>query len=534
MINLIPKPLSESMQNGKCQITTKSTIGGAFVKSYNILSTMLKACLGSNLAVIEKGAFINFVKETNLDKEEYVLNINHAGIKIQASDEVGAFYAVQSLRQILELDTIGKVNTIVTDCVLIKDKPRFAYRGFMLDEARHFFGKEFVKQLLDMMSMLKFNIFHWHLTDDQGWRVEIKKYPLLTEKGSIRKNTQLNLVGYNSFNEKHDDVEYGRGKHYTQTDLKEIVAYATKLNINIVPEVDMPGHLVSAIACYPELSCFDEKVEVSTRWGVMDTICCCGKPIFYKFAKDIIDELVEIFPYKYFHIGGDEVPKTKWKKCPNCQAKIKELGLKDEEDLQGYFNNEILKYLNTKNRNIIGWNEILKATTLSPETVVQYWTGNSKLTGVSKWIEKGNQILLTYCPRCYFDHFYSMKDLRLTYAMDLDTLGLDPKFEKQVLGIEAPQWTEYVRDKEKFDFNTYPRLQALAEICWTAKENKNFEDFDNRLESFKKIMDKFNIGYAPREAYICKGFKGLIRKIYSHKNWVNEPYSEMYKYRGKR
>lgn len=466
-----------------------------------------------------------YTRTDDCGDEGYCLSVTEDGIKVFYSTEAGKFYADTTLTQLNEGGTLPVCE--------IEDRPRYAHRAFMLDEARHFFGKEVVKQTLDMMALVKLNVFHWHLTDDQGWRVEIKKYPLLTEKGSIRKSTQLNLIGYNQGKEPHDGVEYGRGKFYTQEDVKEIVAYAAERHINIIPEVDMPGHLMAVIANYPNISCFNEDVDVSDRWGVMDTIGCCGKDDVYNFAKDVIDELSELFPYEYFHIGGDEVPKTKWKKCPACQAKIKELGLRDEEELQAHFTNRILQYLKIKGKKLIGWDEILRAGTLSDETVAQWWEGRAATNGVEKWVKKGNKIVLSYGPYVYLDHFYSMKDLKKTYSLDPVKVGLGEEYADGVIGLEAPLWTEYVRDKGKFDFNAYPRMQALAEICWTDKANKDFADFDGRLQSFFRFLDAEGIAYAPREAYLCRGLKGLIRMIRCGGEWRKDPNSEYMKYRRK-
>lgn len=518
MINIIPAPLSVTELGGvyKCEGFCGK---GDFKNAADFLNKFTKSTKNNVL----------FIKDKTLAEEEYRICVKESGIEIIAATEKGAFYGVESLRQAAGLDynVSGQYSVPYME---IKDKPRFGYRGFMLDEARHFFGKEHVKNTLDMMALLKLNYFHWHLTDDQGWRIEIKKYPELTAKGTVRKNTQIGLKGYAAFKEKHDDKPYGEGLFYTQEDIKEIVAYAQALHIEIIPEIDMPGHLISAITCYPELSCFNEKIDVSNRWGVMDTIGCCGKPQIYEFTKNVIDEISELFPCRYFHIGGDEVPKNKWKVCPDCQKKIKELGLKNEEELQGYFNNEILDYLKKKGKSMIGWNEILRASVLSDDTIVQWWTGNHRLNGVYDWLKKGNKVVLTNHPYVYLDHFYSMKDLKKTYSLDLDTLGLPEEMEKSILGIEAPQWTEYIRDKQKFDFNTYPRMQALSEICWSAKENKDFASFEKRLESFMKILDSLNIGYAKREVYLCRGLKALPRLLRCHKEWQEDPNAEMLRY----
>ena len=534
MISIIPKPLKCKEKNGHFIITNGTTIGGAFSHAIDKLVGYVEKA-GVSLKKDNENSNISFVLDEKLSVEEYALNVTEDGIIILASSENGAFYASQTLRQILLLDTLSDVSEISVPCVDIIDKPRFSYRSFMLDVARHFYDKDVIKQYLDMMALHKLNTFHWHLTEDQGWRIEIKKYPLLTEKGAIRSNTQLKLLGYNKNKEEHDNVPYGEGLYFTQDDVREIVEYAKDLHINVVPEIDMPGHLVAAISCYPELSCEGKPIDVCNRWGVMKDIGCVGGDKLLPFIKDILDEVCELFPYEYFHIGGDEVPKDKWKKCPKCQAKIKELGLKNENELQGWFNNEVLEYLKTKGKKLIGWNEILEAgNVLSNETIVQWWIGNAKGRGVYDWMKKGNKIVMSPCNYIYCDHFYSMKDLKKTYSIDLDTMGLDASLEHNVLGIEAPMWTEYVRDVNKLQFNTYPRLQALAEINWTSKANKDFSDFEVRLASLNCILDKYDINYATKDAYLCDGFKGFIRKLKAGKEWLCDSYTEFEKYSRKK
>ena len=523
MISIIPKPLKVVEGEGVFNYTFSTKIGGDFDKAKSQLVGYFSKC-GIEATIVKDKGEINFVKVAGMDSEEYSLQVSDKEITIKASEEEGAFYAVQTLRQISLVDTQENIDKLEIACCVVEDKPRFKRRGFMLDVARHFSTMDTVKECLEMMALNKLNVFHWHLTDDQGWRVEIKKYPLLTEKGASRIGTQL--AGVNKMEEK----AYGEGLYYTQEQIKEIVSYAKDLHIEVLPEIDMPGHLVAAIHCYPELSCEGKQIDVSTHWGILDDIGCVGGDKLMPFVKDVIDELVELFPYGYFHIGGDEVPKKKWKSCPKCQAKIKELGLKNEEDLQGWFNNQILQYLKTKNKSMIGWNEILRATELSDETIIQWWIGPAKLNGVAKWLAKGNKVILTPEPYLYMDHCYDMKDLKKYYSVDLDTMGLNQKFESQVLGIEAPLWTEYVRCKEKLQFNIYPRMQALGEINWTAKENKNFADFERRLPSQMKIMEALNIRYATRDAYLVRGIKNWGRKSKAWLNWANNQNHEFEKY----
>lgn len=522
-INVIPKPEHVTFGVGTYKLLPNTVVSGVLLTAAQALLTYtpLPLTLGDAGAVV-------FHLDEALEEEAYRLVINEMGISVFASTQMGGFYAVQTIRQLGQFELLENPAEISFPCVTIEDKPRFGYRSFMLDEARHFFGKEYVKRTLDMMALVKLNTFHWHLTDDQGWRAEIKKHPLLTQVGSVRSSTQLNLAGT-----KTDKTEYGKGLFYTHAELREVVDYAKKLHITVVPEVDIPGHLIAAIACYPELSCFNEKIEVSTKWGVLDTIGCCGKEELYRFVKDVIDELTEVFDGPYFHIGGDEVPKKKWKQCPHCQAKIKELGLKDEDALQSYFNNEIEQYLKEKGKTTIAWNETGNFDALSGNAIVQWWHLGYAPAKVEEWLVKGNRLILSMTEYVYLDHLYSMKDLRKTYSLDYDVLSIPQKYEGQIVGIEAPLWVEYIRTEEKADFNTYPRMMALAEINWTTRKNKNFDDFEKRLATFTSILEKWHIGYAPREVYLLSGFKGFLRKNVSWKDWAQSGDIELTRYKKK-
>lgn len=515
MIRVIPKPNCIVEGNGVYHFNS-CLVKNEFEKNNKFINECLKEYS------IQNGDKENLVfsMDSSLDKEEYSLSVNENGVKIVASTEVGAFYGLQTLKQMLN-------DSLDLPYVDIKDKPRFSYRSFMMDEARHFFGMNVIKEMLDMMALLKLNRFHWHLTDDQGWRVEIKKYPLLTEKGTSRKSTTIAWKESTARTTPiRDGKEYGKGCFYTQEQLKEIVAYAKERYIEICPEIDMPGHLVAAIACYPELSCFNEQIDVSENWGIMDTIGCCGKEPLYTFVKDVIKELTEVFPAEYFHIGGDEVPKTKWKKCPDCQKKIKELGLKNEHELQGYFNNEIMEYLESFGKRTIAWNEILDADGVSDKTIVQFWVGNPKLNGVNKWLEKGNNIIVSKCNNLYMDYYYAMEDIKKSYNTDISSSGLGKKYEKQVLGFEAPLWSEYVSSKEKLEFQVFPRLMSLAEINWTTPENKNFKSFMDRLDNINTILDEKSINYARKEECYPTGFDGLKRRIKWGAEWCSKPLLE--------
>lgn len=514
-MNVIPKAWKAEELDARVSFGAQTAVTGDFPQTSAYARTVLE-----RLPNGEKNRLV-FRKNPEMAREEYSIECSERDIAVEAAEEAGAFYAVQTLIQLSE--DRGDLQA-----VKISDRPKYGYRGFMLDCARHFWTIDKIKQVLDVMANLKMNIFHWHLTEDQGWRAEIKKYPLLTQKGSIRKSTPVSLKGYWQHKEAHDDTEYGRGLYYTQEQMKEIVAYAKERHIDIIPEVDMPGHMVAAIACYPELSCTGEETEVSDRWGVMDNICCCGKENVYRFARDVIDELCEIFPYQYFHIGGDEVPKKRWKTCPACQAKIKELGLKDENALQGYFNHEISEYLKSKGRSMIGWNEILDgAEQMDRSVIAQWWVFHSKKNeNELNWMKNGGKCVLSICDYVYMDHAYAVRPLSKTYSLSARKIGVQD--DSNIIGMEIPQWTEYIRTEEKFDMNTYPRLITYAEVCWTAEENKNYPDFERRLEAKREYFKRFGFEICPQPIYRGKTtpWSAFTMKA-KWKRWNDDPNFEV-------
>lgn len=447
---------------------------------------------------IKTGESDNFIiaKNYKLDDEEYTLSVSEDCIRIEAAENAGAYYALQTLRQLSRFE-LGERKI---PCVEIKDKPRFEWRGLQLDESRHFFGKEEVKRFLDMMFMMKLNRFHWHLSDDQGWRIEIKKYPLLTEIGSKRKYTHIN--GWHSI----DTVNEEYGGFYTQDDIREIVDYAQKRNIMVIPEIDFPAHCASAIACYPWLACreLDREVpgyfggsipeRVYRMWDWNRTICV-GKEETLNFVFDVIDEVCSLFPAPYFHIGGDEAPKNEWKKCPHCQAVIKENGLKNEEDLQGWFNNKILDFLKDRGKRLIGWNEILKAGNLDKSVIGQYWTV-TRDKNAENHINNGGSLIMSNHKSFYFDMPYGKYPLKNTYNFKPENYNVRPENIKNVLGVEGENWTEWIDGREKLDLCMYPRVQCLAEVAWSDEKDINWDNFLKRLDSFKDYYRYLGINYA--------------------------------------
>lgn len=408
--------------------------------------------------------------------EAYKLIISKDEIKIFGKNQ-GLFYAVQSLLQMLPND-----GTIKLPCALIEDQPRYAYRGLHLDVSRHFFSKEVIKEIISQMAFYKLNNFHWHLTDDQGWRIEIKKYPKLTEIGSKRRQT---LVGnkFERFPVFFDGNPYGG--FYTQEDIKEVVKYAQENFVNIIPEIEMPGHASAAIAAYPDLACFPTDFKVKETWGVFEDVFCAGKEETFQFMEDVLKEVMQLFPSTYIHIGGDECPKSKWKICEKCQARIKTLGLKDEHELQSYFIKRIEKILNAQGRQIFGWDEILEGG-LAPNAAVMSWRGEQG--GIIAAKQK-HLVIMTPEDYVYFDHNqgFSLNEPlsvgRLTTTKEVYDYNPTPKdsltFEEQkyIVGVQANLWSEYLTSPAKLNYMLYPRIFALSEIAWTNTSNKNYSNF---------------------------------------------------------
>ncbi|TCK67604.1 hexosaminidase [Winogradskyella wandonensis] len=449
-----------------------------------------------------KSNIIRFVFDDAIQNPEaYRLNVKPEEITINASSSKGAFYAVQTLIQLLPPEFAnGSLNTdgIYIQNLKIEDEPRFSYRGMHLDVARHMYPIDFIKKHIDMLAMLKMNTFHWHLTEDQGWRIEIKKYPKLQEIAAYRDET---LIGhYSDQPHQFDGKKYGG--YYTQDEVKEVVAYAQERFVTVIPEIEMPGHSQAAIAAYPQLGCTGEQVEVATKWGVFEDIYC-AKDETFDFLEDVLDEVLELFPSKYIHIGGDEAPKTRWKTCDNCQARIKSEGLKDEHELQNYFITRMEKYLNSKGRQIIGWDEILEGG-LAPNATVMSWRGTE---GAVEAAKSGHNVIMTPTSHCYLDYYQSDTDdeplaiggylpLEKVYSFNPIPEELNEEEAQYVLGSQGNIWTEYMPTEAQVEYMAYPRILAIAEVNWTKSENKNYENFVTRVENFHRRLDVLNINYA--------------------------------------
>jgi hexosaminidase len=435
---------------------------------------------------------VSYKEDKTLPAEGYTINANADGIAIGYGGEAGKFYAQKTLEQILRQSQFGIPQ------MTIKDTPKYNYRGFMLDCARHFFDLDEIKRLLDIIAGLKLNKFHWHLTDDQGWRVEIKKYPRLTEVGSRRSATRGDGREVKGF--------------YSQEQIKEIVRYAADRFIEVIPEVDMPGHFTAAIASYSYLGCENKEIRVSESFGIHADIACAGKEATYEFCKDVLKEVFDLFPSKFIHLGGDEALKMKWINCPDCQQKMKENNLKNEEELQGYFMNRMTEFAKENGKTVINWNDGLIGGNMDESVILQYWK-ESKLGKEILFREasNGRKIIMSPFYAYYMDYPYGMTGLKKTYNYEVAK-----EFEKGVIGLEAPLWAEYVADNEKLHYMIFPRLIAVAERAWS-KENR-YSDFIGRLEEYYNYLDTININYA--KDYNPNIFKGLwaVIKFFANVN----------------
>jgi hexosaminidase len=438
---------------------------------------------GDHILLSTRGA------DASLGDEGYALRAANSAVNLTAPAPRGLFRGSQTVRQLLAR---GDDGTWQIPCVRIKDIPRYRWRGMLLDCGRHFMDKEFVKRYIDLLAYHKMNVLHWHLTEDQGWRIEIKKYPKLTELGAWRKATR------NS--ELTADAQGRYGGFYTQEDIKEIVAYAESRYVTIVPEIEMPGHSMAALASYPELGCVGEGYEVATRWGVHSDVYCAGNDKVFEFLQDVLAEVIELFPSEYIHIGGDECPKERWKACAKCQARIKAEGLKDEHELQSYFIRRIEKFVSGKGRRLIGWDEILEGG-LAPNATVQSWRG---MAGAIAAATTGHDVISSPTTHCYLDYaqvrmpgeltWMGYVPLARTFSFEPTPEVLTPEQAQHVLGVEGNMWTEHA-PQARVDWQVFPRLCALAEVGWSPAGLRSWDDFARRMKVHYRRLDALGVTY---------------------------------------
>jgi hexosaminidase len=514
-INIIPKPQEFSF--GKSSLTINDNTLIISIKESNksakILQNYFKEEFNLNLKSTEfqsqKKKSIHFKVDESLTDEGYELSISEDGITICALDEKGWFYAMQSLIQYCSSTSYFSKyeKSIKLKEVKIKDAPRFKWRAFMLDEARHFKGMQQVKMLLDEMALLKMNVFHWHLVDDQGWRIEIKKYPKLTEIGSKRKSTQIGPLMWESPIQSAEPHE----GFYTQEEIKEIIQYANERHITIVPEIEMPGHSTAAIASYSWLGTSKKEIEVPIRFGVGKDVYDVTNPRVTQFLTDVLDEIIALFPSEVIHIGGDEVKYNHWKSSISVREYMKEKELKTPADLQVYFTNNISKYLQSKGRRMMGWNEIMghnlhfyqnkedtKTTQkLAKESIVHFWKGDIDL--ISTAASSGYEIVNSLHSFTYLDYKYKNLPLSKAYSFDPIPKKLDKKYHDKIIGLGAQMWGEWIPTNGEMHFRVFPRIAAYAEIGWTKNENKNFKSFKLALKNLQKRWKKKGIYFADDE-----------------------------------
>jgi hexosaminidase len=486
---LIPYPRKVEWLKGKFLLTDSSTIICSSGQLQNYFVERIKTLTGLSIKSTPKNGVVSKIifsldsLASNDGKESYEISISTNILKIRASTEEGLFRGMQTIFQLIrpEDKTNKDKQNISIACCNISDSPAFIWRGLNIDCARHFMSKDFIKRYIDILAYFKFNTLHWHLTDDQGWRIEIKKYPLLTKVGAWRKEADGSIYG----------------GYYSQEDIKEIVAYAQSRFITIVPEIEMPGHCLASLASYPENSCTGGPFEVGTTWGVIKDVYCAGNDSTFNFLENILDEVTALFPGNYIHIGGDEVPKFRWRECPKCQARIKTEHLKNEDELQSYFIKRISNYIYSKGKNVIGWDEILQGG-LAPGAIVQSWQGYQ---GAIDATNQGHYTIYSPTSNTYLDTDPEDLDLQTAYFFNPIPAGLQPDEKIFVLGSEANLWTERA-PQELVDEKLFPRLLALSEVFWSNPLIKNYDEFLSRVRNTYDDLTALGIQYGPESKAI--------------------------------
>lgn len=467
-------------------------------RTADFLATFIKEMTGTEVRVSDKekssNAIILAVDSTMGHPEGYKLQITPEKGLLTGGSEAGVFYGIQTIHKALPILKDGKVAAALP-AGTVTDFPRFRYRGFMIDVGRHFFPVSYLKQMIDLMALHNINYFHWHLTEDQGWRIEIKKYPKLTEIGSKRDSTIIDWETKKFDGKPHSGF-------YTQDEAREIVRYAADRFITVVPEIDLPGHTTAALASYPELGCTGGPYKVLCSFGVFPDVLCAGNDQTLQFTKDVLDEIMDIFPSEYIHIGGDECPKSRWEKCPKCQAKIKELGIKalpkhsKENQLQTYFMSELEKEINAHGRRMLGWDEVLEGG-LTPNSTIMSWRG---IQGGIEAARQHHDVIMTPIQRLYFSNprinkMTGFEWMNRVYNFEPVPAELTDAEKKFVIGTQGCIWTEWTADSTKMEWQILPRMAALSEIQWTLPEHKNFERFMERLPEMLKIYSSLDYGY---------------------------------------
>ena len=493
--NIVPLPQSIALQKGEpftLDATVQILAPSALQQEAEFLQSCLSDMVGLDVPVVQKRAkkarYIELAVSAKVtSKEGYVLTVGSKGVTLQGGSAAGVFYGIQTLRKsFANTSSASLLQMFQLPAAVITDAPRFSWRGMHLDCSRHFFSVEFVKKFIDLLALHNMNIFHWHITDDQGWRIEIKKWPKLMEVGSHRTGT---IIGTNS--DIDDQIPYGG--YYTQAEAREIVAYAAARHITVVPEIDMPGHMLAALASYPELGCTGGPYQVGHYWGVYKDVLCVGNPKVYQFVEDVLTEMMDIFPSEVIHIGGDETPTEKWEACPKCQG---------IEEKQAHFTKRVFDFLTSKGRRALGWDEILDGS--PQDAMIMSWRGTAP---GAKAAEAGHDVVMAPTTHCYFD--YQQVEDRLfepsrcggfipiekVYALDPAPDSLSVEARQHILGTQANLWSEYMTNEAMVEYQALPRMSALAEVQWTMPERKNFDDFKQRLGEFTKYLEYLHYTY---------------------------------------
>ena len=509
--NVVPLPQSVQLQQGEPFVLNGDVqilAGEGLLQEAAFLQTYLKDLTDLTLSIAQKRtkkvSYIELAVSPKVTETEgYVLTINKKGVSILGGSPAGVFYGIQTLRKALSTDNLTKC---LTPCE-VKDAPRFSWRGMHLDCSRHFFPVSFVKKFIDLLALHNMNIFHWHLTDDQGWRLEIKSWPRLIEVGSKRSGT---IIGTNS--DLDDHVPYGG--YYTQAEAREIVAYAAQRHITVVPEIDMPGHMLAALASYPELGCTGGPYQVGHYWGVYTDVLCVANPKVYQFVEDVLKEVMDIFPSEVIHIGGDETPTEKWQQCPKCQTLSRTLGSTTSSSeafspltskvspLQTYFTKRVFDFLTSKGRRALGWDEILDGS--PQDAMIMSWRGTEP---GAKAATTGHDVVMSPTTHCYFD-YQQVEDplfepsrcsgfipIEMVYSLDPAPDSISVEARSHILGVQANLWTEYMTNEEMVEYQALPRMSALSEVQWTAPSQKDFDGFKDRLSRFTQLLDRYHYRY---------------------------------------
>lgn len=498
-VSIVPKPKQVELLPGTFRVEQETVLIADSDKELHrvaqLFASMVEPIVGSKLQIKstsnarQRPIFLTVDK--TLEREAYTLQVSSASVHVAGGSAQGVLYGLQSLFQLL-VEGQG-----TAPCVAIQDSPYFGYRGAMLDVVRHFMTVDEIKSFIDILALHKLNRFHWHLTDDQGWRIEIKRYPELVKRGAIRKET---LVGHPRTSSEYDGIPHGG--YYTQREIREVVNYASERYIEVIPEIEMPGHGMGALTAYPELGCRGEGYEVWTRWGISQDVFCAGKESTFTFLTHVLEEVIKLFPSQYIHIGGDECPKTRWHECPYCQQQMQAQGLHNEEELQGYFTHRIEEWLLSHGRQMIGWDEILQGGVSKTATVMS-WRGTKGGIAAAK---AGNPVIMTPNSHCYLDYRQSAKPeleplgqqrvltMRQVYALD-PYEGLTEAERVYIRGVQGNLWTEFIPDYRQVKHMLLPRIAAIAETAW-AYDRKEFEEFRARMARFRKVYDFVGYNYA--------------------------------------